>query len=131
MATILLVESDKRLATTYAQAFQAVGYAVQVAATAQTAIQIADKTCPDMVVLELQLIAHNGVEFLYEFRSYADWQNIPVIILSYVSPDELHKSIGTLKKHLGVSAYCYKPQTTLKRLLKTVDNVLSQASQIA
>ncbi len=127
MANILLIEPDRQLASTYAHALTQAAHTVQVSATAQDAIQSADETQPDLVLLELQLVAHGGVEFLYEFRSYADWQNIPVVILSYVPPGEFHKSASTLTKQLGVSAYCYKPRTSLKKLLQTVEGVLQVA----
>ena len=31
---------------------------------------------PAIVMLELQLVEHSGIEFLYEFRSYPEWQRV-------------------------------------------------------
>ena len=70
--------------------------------------------------MELQLVAHSGVEFLYEFRSYSDWKNIPVIINTHVPPSEFAGSRDLLRRELGVQAYLYKPHTTLKKLLSSV-----------
>lgn len=120
MANILLIEPDHSLARVYKNALETMGHQVRVSSSAQTAVDAADEVCPDVVILELQLIAHSGIEFLYEFRSYTDWQDIPVIILSKVPPAEFNECSRTMRDHLGVSAYCYKPQTDLKQLLHVV-----------
>lgn len=109
------------LSETYVQALTNAGHQVRVARTAQAAIHAADELTPDAVVLELQLVAHSGIEFLYEFRSYADWQKIPVVVVSNVPPQEFNQSIDALKTRLGVRAYLYKPATNLKRLLRAVE----------
>lgn len=125
MASVLLVEPDHSLALAYARALETVGHAVHMSSSAQTALEAADEVNPDIVLLELQLVAHSGVEFLYEFRSYADWQDIPVIILSKVPPAEFNQCIRMMKDHLGITAYCYKPQTDLSRILHEVNLALS------
>lgn len=127
MTEILLVEPDRMLAETYVQALVGVGHKVRVARTAQAAIHAADELTPDVVVLELQLVAHSGIEFLYEFRSYADWQKIPAVVVSNVPPQEFHRSIDSLKNRLGVRTYLYKPATNLKALLHAVEAVTAPA----
>ena len=124
---ILLIEPDKILAETYSQALRA-DHTVSVVPTAQTAISAADEQQPDLVVLEIQLVEHSGIEFLYELRSYPEWQNIPVVILSQVAPGEFNDSWQLLKNELGVSTYLYKPHTTLQNLLGTVSDFQRQAA---
>ena len=126
MAGILLIEPDRKLARTYASLFAATGHAVRTAATAQAAICMADDRAPDLVVLELQLVAHSGIEFLYEFRSYVDWRQVPVVVLSGVPPAEFAVSRRLLTEQLGVRAYHYKPQTSLAALRRTVDTLLAK-----
>lgn len=120
MANILLIEPDRLLAKTYAQALTAAGHTVIARAAAQSAIFAADQVPPDLVILELQLIEHSGIEFLYEFRSYAEWQTIPVIVVSHVPPAEFNASRELLKRDLGVLSYYYKPHTSLRQLLQAV-----------
>jgi len=120
MAEILLVEPDRRLASTYAKALQAAGHHVTAVPSAQTAIMAADAVLPDLVILELQLVEHSGIEFLYEFRSYPDWQAVPIIIQSQVPPAEFSDNWQLLQDELGVQAYLYKPRTSLRRLLAQV-----------
>ena len=125
---ILLVEPDRLLAETYYQALTAAGYRVTVCAGAQSAIFAADERTPDIVVLELQLIEHSGIEFLYEFRSYAEWQHIPAIVLSQVPPAEFNGSRRLLIHELGVRTYLYKPHASLRKLLAVVDELLPAAA---
>jgi DNA-binding response OmpR family regulator len=121
MANILLIEPDRVLAETYGQAILAAGHKVAIAPGAQSGILVADQFQPDLVIIELQLVEHSGIEFLYEFRSYPDWQEIPVIIQSQVPPREFNASIQLLKDELGIKEYLYKPHATLKQLIKSVN----------
>ncbi len=127
MSKILLIEPDRVLAETYKKSFISAGHIVETAHSAQSAITLADKFKPDVVLLELQLINHSGVEFLYEFRSYEDWRKIPVIILSNIPLAEFDGSHDLLVKELGVDTYFYKPTTSIKRLLSAINqmNVLA------
>jgi DNA-binding response OmpR family regulator len=124
MANILLIEPDKVLAGIYVQALTAANHQVQVCAGAQAAITAADRRKPDLVILELQLVAHSGIEFLYEFRSYLEWQVVPVLIHTQVPSGEFTGSWQLLKEELGVSDYLYKLRTSLRDLLAAVDDHL-------
>lgn len=120
MVRVLLIEPDTLLANTYRVALETAGYDVCVCTGAQQAIHAADTKKPDVVILELQLVGHNGVEFMYEFRSYADWQQIPLIIHTHVPASEFAGSRDLLMHELGVYEYLYKPQTTLRSLVRGV-----------
>lgn len=124
MAEILLIEPDRLLAESYVQALQAAGHEVNAASGAQAAVMAADAIKPDLVVLELQLVEHSGIEFLYEFRSYPDWQEVPVIVHTHVPAAEFNDSWQLLRGELGVHDYLYKPHTTLRRLTASVDEHL-------
>ncbi len=120
----MLIEPDRLLAESYVQALQAAGHEVNAASGAQAAIMAADAIRPDIVVLELQLVEHSGIEFLYEFRSYPDWQGVPVLIHTHVPAAEFNDSWKLLKDELGVRDYLYKPHTSLKRLTASVNEHL-------
>ncbi len=124
MARILLIESDTLLAQSYVAALKHRGHEVAVATGAQSAIDASDETTPDLIILELQLADHNGVEFLYEFRSYPEWRNIPIIVLSVVPPLELGDN-HVLWKELAISNYFYKPSTSLRQLLRGVEELVT------
>lgn len=123
MSRVLLIEPDLPLATTYAAALRTGGCQVDHRAGAQAAVAAADAARPDVVVMELLLAGHNGLEFLYEFRSYADWQDIPIVLLTNVSPGELAVSRTALAQ-LGISVHLYKPHASLGQLLRAVRGIL-------
>lgn len=116
---ILLVEPDTLQARTLTAALERDGHSVVHALSAQSAVHGADEQAPDVVVLELQLPQHNGVEFLYEFRSYPEWLHIPVVLHTFVPARELAHA-ATLHAELGVVRTLYKPATNLAQLCAAV-----------
>ncbi len=120
MAGILLIEPDRLLAGSYVQALRDAGHEVSAASGAQAAIMTADAAVPDLVVLELQLVGHSGIEFLYEFRSYPDWQDIPVLVQTHVPRSEFADNWHLLQQELGVRDYLYKSRTSLRDLVSAV-----------
>lgn len=126
-AHVLVVEPDAALAQTYVAAFRRAGFAAVAARSAQAAVDAADTRTPDCVVLELQLPGHNGVEFLHEFRSYAEWQQVPVILNTYVPTRDL-AAVRPALQTLGVSTVLYKPQASLQRLIAAVHETVGKAA---
>ena len=124
---VLLIEPDKVLAKTYMAYLKLQGFEVFYAAGAQGAVHIIDSKEPDVIVLEMQLARHNGIEFLYELRSYSDWQHIPVIAHTLIAPAGMSLSRELLRA-LGVVQYLYKPATSLMKLRRTITEVLQPAT---
>ncbi len=124
MAKIILIEPEAVLAQTLAQSLKRRGHKVMICTNAQDAIHGVDSYKPDVVILELQLPIHNGIEFLYELRSYQDWQEVPVIIHSQVPPS-LKAISPMLWDKLQIKAYHYKPMTKLETLNNSIDNILT------
>lgn len=116
---VLIIEPDTVLAKQYKKAFDTAGVEAAVCSDAQTAVVAIDDVKPDIIVLELQLAGHSGVEFLHEFRSYEDWAAIPVIIHSSV-PEYAVGSDPKVWRQLGVIRYFYKPKTSLQQLVGAV-----------
>lgn len=115
---ILVVDPDKSLSATIVDYLRAHKHRARAVYTADQAIASCDIARPDCIVLELALGQHSGVEFLHEFRSYKDWQTVPVVVLTMVDI----KNQDTLKK-LGVHTYLYKPTTSLDALHKVLSGI--------
>ena len=116
---ILLVEPDKLQARAITGVLERDGHTVAPAVSAQAAVHLADEQAPHVVVLELQLPRHNGIEFLYEFRSYTEWLHIPVVLYTFVPERELEAAVA-LRTELGVARVLYKPTTTLVQLADAI-----------
>lgn len=120
---LLFIEPDLILAKINKNIFETQGHSVVICATAQSAIFAADEIKPDLVILELQLIGHSGIEFLYEFRSYLEWQTIPVIVYTNVPIGEFAQSYQFMKSELGVTDYLYKPKASLAKLQLSIEQL--------
>ncbi len=120
MPNILVVDSHKPTQKALTELFD--GYSVSIAPDAHRAIEQANEKEIDVVILELSLAGHSGMEFLYEFRSYTDWANVPVIVYSRMQlADEVLQS--RTWDTLSVAAYLYKPTTSLSTLKQIVEKV--------
>lgn len=129
MPSILLVEPDPLLAKQYRTLLeQSVKQAVQVVrvARAQTAVSRLDESQFDVIILELLLGRHNGIELLYEIKSYSDLRNIPIIIHSSIEPALLQGSIAY--PHFGIYRYVKKPVRDPNTLLYAVQSCIDEHS---
>jgi CheY-like chemotaxis protein len=128
MSHILLIEPNTLLAKVYTQALMQAGHSVAHVTGAQAAINAADKNRPAVVISELQLSQHSGIEFLHEFRSYAEWIGIPVILNTSLVAKQIAPVAGALRRDLGVREILYKPRTSLQDLVRAVREHASVSS---
>jgi DNA-binding response OmpR family regulator len=124
MNRILLVEPDQYLAEIYSSALQHNGHLVNVARTVAQSVNMLDTEQFDLMILELKIAQHNGIELLYEMRSYVDWNKIRIIIHSSV-PEQKMMTSKTMAQ-LDVDKYLFKPRTTLSELCRSVDQIMSR-----
>lgn len=127
MSQVLLVESDRVIAANVIKTLKRAGYDVNWQVDPQVALDNADEQLPGVIIIDLVLAGHGGIEFLYEFRSYPEWQDVPIVVYSSLSAEELR---GALKGfgHLNVTDYHYKPHTSLTELTTTIGRILQPAS---
>jgi two-component system, OmpR family, response regulator BaeR len=118
---ILLIESDRVLGDTYKTAMEEAGHTVIWKRTGQTALDVLDDRLPDVIVLELQLGLHGGIEFLYELRSHADWLKLPVIVHT-INPQAVDSAFADAFVQLGVETILYKPNTSVTQLIRTIEH---------
>lgn len=116
---ILLIEPDLLAGKLYSDAISKNANDVRIVFDAQSALHALDEVSFDCIVLELDLISHNGFEFIYEFCSQDDWKNIPIIIHSCINPEKFSNML-TSWKELNVIDFLYKPASTLKDLQDAV-----------
>ncbi|MEJ0073759.1 MAG: response regulator [Candidatus Saccharibacteria bacterium] len=115
---ILLIEPDFLQAATYEKVLTRAGHQVARAVSAQAAVHLADEHMPDLVLLELQLPNHNGVEFLYEFAVTANgctYHHHPHLRAAARAGARQH-----IARELGVVRTLYKPATSLNQLCAAV-----------
>lgn len=124
---ILLLEPDELLASKYKKVLHNSGFTVNHVTSAQAALHSINKQTPHIIVVEVYIKDHNGIEFLHELQSYQDTADIPVVLLTYASKSQL--GINTLEwSNFSIADYCYKPKTTETDLVKVISSIKTGAS---
>ncbi|MFO0970788.1 MAG: response regulator [Candidatus Saccharimonadales bacterium] len=124
--TILLVEDDPWLAELYHDIVQKIpSCSVLTAASADAALtQLDTNKKIDLIILDMFLPQHNGIELLHELASYEDSGQIPVVILSNVSPHDFRMSQERWRQY-GVQEYLDKSKTKPQDLVAAVKKQLA------
>jgi two-component system KDP operon response regulator KdpE len=102
MTRVLVVDDDRQLLRALRITLAARGYEVALAADAASAIDVAARTPPDVVVLDLGLPDLDGVAVIEALRG---WSSAPIIVLSA-------RDAGAAKVHaldIGADDYVTKP----------------------
>ncbi|OGL35819.1 hypothetical protein A3A68_01940 [Candidatus Saccharibacteria bacterium RIFCSPLOWO2_01_FULL_48_13] len=118
--TLLLIEPDSLLAKNFKSFFTKNKIKVIWRRSMQAAIEKLDKRPVDVVVMDVIGGNHNGVEFLYELRSYPEWYEVPVIFHSSLPPQDFTGLEDSLAE-LNITSFHYKPNTSLADLLLAVN----------
>lgn len=113
---VLLVEDDAALAQMYRIKLERDGYTVQVAGDGAEALGLLTAELPDLIFLDVRLPRMDGLTFLERVRADERTRNLPVVIVSNYSEEEL-VSRGL---QLGVLEYLIKSQTTPGQLSQGV-----------
>jgi DNA-binding response OmpR family regulator len=123
MATILVVEDELDVQKVVAKRLASRGFTVECAADGYQAVQKAHKFSPDLIVLDLQLPAGDGLSVLRKLRISQDTKKTHIVILTGVT-DEMYKQSVLTE---GVDAYLQKPYDATV-LLETIDKILGKTA---
>jgi len=99
---ILLVDDDTLMRRSLTFGLERAGYKTSSAATAEDALQIAQRELPDLIILDINLPGMDGLRALEHFKKQG---NIPVIFLTARRRD-LDEILGL---ELGADDYITKP----------------------
>ena len=80
--TVLVVDDDPDFVAFVATALEENGYTVLPAYDGVEALEIARRTPPDLVTLDLQMPRKTGVLFYRQFKADARLRSIPVVIVT-------------------------------------------------
>lgn len=131
LINILLVEDDLWLAELYIEALQSNGnYRIHHARDAEEALENLDALKKlNLIILDMFLPGHNGLEFLHEIASYQDTKDIPIILLTTISKMEFGIDDERWKAY-GVTKYLYKPDIKPYQLVSVVDELLLNTKMV-
>ena len=117
---ILIVEDDQVLLRALYILFHKSEYTIATASDGDTAIKMAQRLKPDVVLLDLLLPKTDGFAVLKSLKADPKLKDIPVIVLSNLGDDA---SIEKAKR-LGAQDYFVKAVTNLDSLTEKIKNII-------
>ncbi len=119
-ATILIVEDEHAVARGLQYALEQEGYDVTLARSGEEGLEVATRSAPDLVLLDVRLPGMDGFEVLRRLR--AAGTKSPVLMLT-ARDEEVDKVIGL---ELGADDYLTKP-FGLRELLSRIKALLRRS----
>jgi len=107
LGSILIVDDDKTILSTYAAIARRHGYTVFIAETIHDAMTILEKETPDLILSDVLFPSptEGGFEFYNQVRNKSRFDKVPFILMSGIS-DEFVVRAGM---RLGIDGYLTKP----------------------
>ena len=102
MFRVLVVDDEESLTTTIAYNLRREGYEVEAVADGERALDVAEATQPDLVVLDLMLPGMDGFEVCRQIRRTSA---IPILMLT-ARDEEIDRVVGL---EIGADDYMTKP----------------------
>ncbi|MEE3717239.1 PAS domain S-box protein [Tumidithrix elongata RA019] len=120
---ILLAEDNQANIETFSNYLSIFGYQIVVANNGLEAVDIARKSKPDIILMDIQMPEMNGLEAIAEIRKISECLDVPIIALTALA------MVGDREKCLeaGANDYLSKP-VKLKQLLVSVQKLLAAKS---
>ena len=118
---ILLVDDDNDILTSMQAAFEPTGAVIETASNGNRAVEIAEKSQPDVVVLDMMLPGRSGFLVLERLKSKKPRNAKPHVIMITGNQGARHKMYA---ESLGVSEYFNKP-VKLDKLIAAAEKLLT------
>ena len=120
--TVLIVEDERMLNEAYQMILQKEGYKVYVAYDGNEAIEQAQKTEPDLILLDLRMPNVGGIDFLKQYNLEKKHPKVKVIVFSNL---DAQKEIDEAYA-LGAHKYMLKAWASPKELANLVKDTLQE-----
>ena len=119
---ILLIEDDTDQIFLYQSKFEIEGFEFFSVRTGAEGLEMAKNKKPDLILLDLVLIAESGVDVLADLKKDPSTESIPVIILTnLVKEDIIQKT-----KKLGAADFIVKTNMMPSEVVKRVRKILTK-----
>jgi DNA-binding response OmpR family regulator len=121
--TVLLAEDDADLARMYRIRLEREGYEVLQASDGATALELARRHRPDLILLDIGLPHKDGIAVLEERLDSPELRRIPVVLLTAYSESD-YKEVGI---DLDALAFVVKTGPTPTELVRSIPGWLTRA----
>jgi CheY-like chemotaxis protein len=116
----VVVEDDQDLQYLYQLKLEREGFEVLTANNGVEGLELAEKSKPDVILLDLMMPVMTGAEMLAIMRAQAWGSDARVIILTNISRDEAPQAL----RFLHVDRYIVKAHHTPAQVIEIVNEVL-------
>ena len=120
---ILLVDDDHDILTSMQAAFEPTGAVIDTASNGNKAVEMCEKTQPDLVILDMMLPGRSGFLVLEKIKARKPRNTKPFVIMITGNQGARHKMYAD---SLGVSEYYTKP-VKMDKLISTAERLLGPA----
>ncbi|MFH1175424.1 MAG: response regulator [bacterium] len=119
---ILLAEDDRFILEMYAEKLQANGHKVDLAEDGATAIELAEKNTPDLIMLDIIMPKKDGFEVLASLKKDKKLEKVPVILLTNLGQRQnIEKGLK-----MGATDYIIKVHFTPAEVISKMEAVLEK-----
>ncbi len=122
--TILVVDDDPDILTAITTGLADTGATVKTASDGNTAVTLAEKLTPDLVILDIMLPQKSGFLVLEKLRQTTPRPKGPRVIMITGNQGRRHRQYA---EALGVDEYLNKP-FRMERLLEVTEKLLAKAA---
>jgi len=119
---ILVIEDDAPLRKALVAKLKESGYPVESAVDGEEGLELALRSHPDLILLNLILPKKDGREVLHQLRDDPWGENVPVIILTVLDADE--KMLNEIMVY-HPAHYFIKSEWRLEDVIEKVNELLS------
>ena len=124
---VLLVDDDHDILTSMQAAFEPTGAVIDTASNGNKAVELAERTQPDLVVLDMMLPGRSGFLVLEKIKAKKPRNTKPFVIMITGNQGARHKMYA---ESLGVSEYFTKP-VKMDKLISTAERLVGGAPAAA
>ena len=120
---ILVVEDEPDIVEVVSYNLQQAGMEVEAAEDGETALEMAERSQPNLIILDLMLPGMDGLEVCRMLKQRVSLRDIPVLMLT-AKAEEVDRIVGL---ELGADDYVVKPFSPRELVLR-VQKILSRAA---
>jgi DNA-binding response OmpR family regulator len=117
---VLLVDDDNDILVSMQAAFEPTGAQIDTAANGNKAVELAERTQPDLIVLDMMLPGRSGFMVLEKIKARKPKNSKPFVIMITGNQGARHKMFA---ETMGVNEYFNKP-VKLDKLVATAHRLL-------
>lgn len=125
MAIILVVDDDIHATTLFETLLTAKGYEAIIVNDSATAVEVANSSNPDLIILDLMMPEPNGFEVCTILRADPKFARIPIVIFTAMGDNESKAAAFDA----GADEFLTKP-FRVEDLMQRIRDLINKAEQV-